>query len=150
MYHVTWCIGQLCPSQPIGLFGVCALFCCWVSLCIPLLISWYSAISSRWLGFLCPFYSFWPTHLGFLKLGSSGSATTHLPGCFCPWTFSLNIGLNMSPSDSFMSCLDSLLGYPTGGVPAVVTDCPCDVWCHGLTTCFLCVGPFFWKCSWKW
>ena len=27
---------------------------------------------------------------------------------------SLNIGLNMLPSDSFMSCLHSLLGYFTG------------------------------------
>ena len=30
--------------------------------------------------------SFWPTYLGYLKLSSSGSATTHFPGCFCPWT----------------------------------------------------------------
>ena len=36
---------------------------------------------------------------------------TNLSGCFCPWTFSLNIGLNMLPSDSFLSCLDSLPGH---------------------------------------
>ena len=47
-------------------------------------------------------YSFWPTHLGFLKLGSVGSATIHLPECFCPWTFSLNIGLNVLPLDTFI------------------------------------------------
>ena len=29
-------------------------------------------------------------------------------------SFSLNIGLNMFPFDSFMSCLHSLLGYSTG------------------------------------
>ena len=29
---------------------------------------------------------------------------------FCPWTFSLNIGLNIFPLDS---CLHSLLGYST-------------------------------------
>ena len=45
---------------------------------------------------------------------SSGSATTHFPGFFCPWTFVLNILLNMLSSDSFMSCLDYLLGYSTG------------------------------------
>ena len=28
-----------------------------------------------------------------------------LPGCFRPWTSSLNIGLDMLPSASFMSCL---------------------------------------------
>ena len=52
--------------------------------------------------------------LGFLYMSYSGSANTQLPGCFCPWTFSLNIGLNMFPLDSFMSCLRSLLGYSTG------------------------------------
>ena len=61
-----------------------------------------------------PVYSFWTTLLGFLWLGNSGSATTHLPGYFCPWKISLDIGWNMLPSDSFMSCLDSLLGYSTG------------------------------------
>ena len=54
-------------------------------------------------------YPFWPTHLGYLKLGSFGSATSRLPGCFCPWTLSLNIGFDILPSDSLMSCLDSLL-----------------------------------------
>ena len=28
-------------------------------------------------------------------------------------------------------------------------DCPCDVWCRGLTTCFQYVGPRFWKSSLK-
>ena len=51
--------------------------------------------------------------LGVLYLSSSGSANAQLPGCFHPWTFSLNIGMNMLPLDSFMSCLHSLLGYST-------------------------------------
>ena len=29
------------------------------------------------------------------------------------------------------------------GVPSFTTDCPCDVWCRGLTTCPLYVGPLF-------
>ena len=28
-------------------------------------------------------------------------------------------------------------------VSGFVTDCPCEVWCRGLTTCFLHVGPPF-------
>ena len=52
--------------------------------------------------------------LGFPKLVGSGSATTHLRECFCHWTFSLNIALNLLPSDFFVSCLDSVLGYSTG------------------------------------
>ena len=70
--------------------------------------------------FFRPFYPFWSTHLGFLRLLSSGPATTHLRGCFCTWTFSLHIGLNMLPSDSFMSCLDYLLWKSTGEFQALI------------------------------
>ena len=41
----------------------------------------------------------------FLTLGMLRSAISHLPGCFCPWTFFQNIGFSMVPSDSFMSHL---------------------------------------------
>ena len=42
------------------------------------------------------------------------------------------------------------------GVSGFATDCPCDVWCRGLTTCFLHVSPPFgdrflntsWAVSW--
>ena len=37
--------------------------------------------------------------------------------------------------------------YSTGifcrGVSGFATDCPCNVWCRGLTTCLLHVGPHF-------
>ena len=36
-----------------------------------------------------------------------------------PWTFPLNIRLNMLPLDFFMSCLDSLLEYSTGEFQAL-------------------------------
>ena len=29
------------------------------------------------------------------------------------------------------------------GVSGFATDCPCDVWCRGLTTCLLHIGPLF-------
>ena len=57
--------------------------------------------------------------LGFIYISSSGSANAQLPGCFRPWTFSLKIGLNRFPLDSFMSCLHSLLGYSTGDFQAL-------------------------------
>ena len=41
------------------------------------------------------------------------------PWMFSPWIFILNIGLNMLPSDSFMSCLDSLIRYSTGELKAL-------------------------------
>ena len=38
------------------------------------------------------------------------------------------------------------------GVSGFATDCTCDVWCRGLTTCLLHVGPpfgnRFWNTSW--
>ena len=58
-------------------------------------------------------------HLDFLYISNYGSANAQLPGCFSPWTFSLNIGLNMFPLDSFMSCLHFLLGYSTGEFQAL-------------------------------
>ena len=57
--------------------------------------------------------------LGFLYISKSGSANAQLPGCFCPGTFSLNIGLSMFHLDSFVSCLHSLLGYSTGEFQAL-------------------------------
>ena len=48
-----------------------------------------------------------------------GFVNAHLPGCFCPWTFRLNIGLHTSPSDSFVSYLNSHLGYSAGEFQAL-------------------------------
>ena len=81
--------------------------------------------------------------LGFLYKSSSGSANAQLPGCFRPWTFSLNIGLNMFPFDSFMSCLHYQLGYSTGVFQALQLVVLAAFWCRGLTTCPLYVGPLF-------
>ena len=36
------------------------------------------------------------------------------------------------------------------GVPGIAKDCPCGVWCHGLATCLLYVGPRFLKSYFKW
>ena len=112
------------PPQSIGLVFGCAPFWCWVSLCVtftsPLIGCYFIMMVTTVMyvflysyGILLPLYAFWTTILCFLKLCSLGSATTHLPGYFCPWTFSLNIGLNMLPPDSCMSCLDYLLRYST-------------------------------------
>ena len=49
-----------------------------------------------------------------LILGIWRSAISHLPGCFCPWTFFQNIGFNMVPPDPFMLHVATQLGYSTG------------------------------------
>ena len=76
-----------------------------------------------------------------LILGIWCSAIPPLPGCFCPWTFFQSIGFNMVPSDTFMAHLATQFGYFCRGVSGFATDCPCDVWCRGLPTCLLHVGP---------
>ena len=102
------------PLQSIGLVVVRALFWCWVSLCDPFTISswWFATIIGIVMAILLILiYIF---GLSVTNSGNSGSTDTHLPGCFCACTFSWNIGLNMLPSDSFMSCYNSLLGYYIG------------------------------------
>ena len=95
------------------------LFWCWVSLCAPLtvfLIEFYfiivfNTIIVTTLAFLWPIFSFWTTRLGFLWLSSFVSAEAQFLDASIP--VSMNIGLNILPSDSLMSCLHSFLGYST-------------------------------------
>ena len=49
-----------------------------------------------------------------LIIGIRCSTIPHLPGCFCPWTLFQNIGFSEVPSDSFMSHLDTQIGYSAG------------------------------------
>ena len=54
-----------------------------------------------------------------LILGIWFSTIPHLPGCFCPWTFFENIGLNTVLTDPFMSHLATQLGYSAGEFQAL-------------------------------
>ena len=45
-------------------------------------------------------------------------------GCFCHWTFFLNIGFNMLPSDSFISNLCYQLAYSIGKFRALQSIAP--------------------------
>ena len=67
------------------------------------------------------------------------------PRMLCPWTFFQNIGFNMNmvPSEPFMSPSSYSTWIFCRGVSGFATDCPCGVWCRGLTTCLLHVGPPF-------
>ena len=109
-YHMTLCIGQLHPIMVYRTVLGCVLLWYWILLVlfiIPFIAFYFIAMVASVVGILLPVHSFWITHLGFRKLGITGSATTtHLP---------LNIGLNVLLWDSFMSRFDSLLGYSLGG-----------------------------------
>ena len=74
-----------------------------------------------------------------MKLGSFGSATTHLPGCFALgpyWILDLTCYLR-TPYVTFR--FSTRIFYR--GVPGFATDCP--------LRCLPCVGPF-WRSSLKW
>ena len=89
-----------------------------------LMCSWWLRLS--W-GCLCIFYLFWPSHVGFLNLGSSGSPTIQfnscLPGCFCPLTFSFDIELTMlqlrTPRVIFFSCDQAALWMVFSVCPSI-------------------------------
>ena len=98
-----------------------------------------------------------------------------LLGCFCPWLLILNFVFSLL----FWFCNYALLWmilplnilyeywiepvfveliYATfrfytrmfyRGVPWFATDCPCGVWCRGLTTCLRYVGPTFGNLIWN-
>ena len=67
-----------------------------------------------------------------------------------PWMFlPLDILLEYWIEHVSFGLLYVMFTFPTRifyrGVPAFATDCPCGVWCCGLTTCPLYVGPLFWN-----
>ena len=99
-------------SQSIGPFFGCALFWYRVSLGAPVIsafVKFYFIMIIIMIVvtiteiFMANNY-FLNYTLGFIYLSSSGSANAQLPGWFRLWTFSLNIGMDMLPSDGFISC----------------------------------------------
>ena len=123
------------PSRSIGecaVPGLNATFCfLWFTNCV-LLFDKNLILGCLWLLVFV---------LNILILGIWCSTIPHLPGCFCPWTFFENIGFNTVWTDPFMSHLATWIFCR--GVLGFATDCPCGVWCRGLTTCLLHVGPPF-------
>ena len=92
-------------------------------------------------------YSFWTTHLGFLKLGSLGFVTTHLSRCLWPSTFSLNMELDVIFKLLFaMFRFSSRIFYR--GAPGLTTGCLGDIWCRGTISCLV-FWSFFFNILWN-
>ena len=156
MWHCT--LVSSTPPQSIGLVFGCVLFWCWVSLGTHVTIS------------LIELY--------FIMIFHHDSCDYHWDFYGHPLRFELHFRLSVTKLFWFCKCttswmfppLDILFEYwiehvtfgllcvmftfPTRifyrGVPGFATDCPCGVWCSGLTTCLLYVGPLFGKSSLKW
>ena len=85
-----------------------------------------------------------------LILGIWCSTIPHLPGCFLSldllWEYRIQHGANgplyvTSSYSTWIFCR---------GVSGFATDCPCGVWCRGLTTCLLYDGPLLSLMFLKW
>ena len=105
------------PSQSVRLFFVCVVLVLSVIMCsfylfLDRVLFHHDSCDYHWDFYGHHFHS--ELHFRLSKASSSGTANAHLPGYFRPWTLPLNIGLNMLHSDTFISCLDSLVGYSTG------------------------------------
>ena len=73
----------------------------------------------------------------------SGSAITHSRWDVSVLELHLEYWIVLGTTE--LLCVECILPdriFPTG-VPGFATDCPCGVWCRGLTTCFLYVSPPF-------
>ena len=65
------------------------------------------------------------------------------PSMFLPLDLLAEYRFNMVSSDPCMSHLAIPTWIFCREVSGFATDCPCGVWCHGLTRCLLHVGPPF-------
>ena len=113
------CIGQLHPTTVYRTGLVCALFWCCVSLCVPFTNSLIAYTAQSWwlqlLGILFPWLFIWSYIFRLSETRSCGFCKYAPPWMFLPLDILFEYWIeHVVPSDSFMSCLDSLLGYSTG------------------------------------
>ena len=114
------------------------------------LIWWYwqanSMVKIYWNGnyafrrFMLPIESFHYYHL------PDGILFHWFCKCTPPWMFlPLDIPSEYRPEHVTFGLLCVIFKFPSRifcrRVPGFATDCPCGVWCRGLTTCLLYVGP---------
>ena len=116
---VVQCWWSCTPSQSVGMFwglrGSCVVG-------MPLFVFFGLPIVSCSMTNSLILGCVWPLVFvlnNILTLSIWRSAISHLPGCFCPWTFFQNIGFNMAPSGPFMSHLTAQLGYSAGEFQAL-------------------------------
>ena len=125
-FWVSWCV----------VFANSSLLC-YVIMMVAAIIGIFMAI------LLILIYSF-----GFSVTSSSGSADTHLPNISLP-------GHSQEYCSEYVTFgllyvmfrLSSRIFYR--GLLYFATDCPCGVWCRGLNTCLLYVGPLFGNLVWN-
>ena len=129
------------PSRSIGLFLWSARFLGWMPLFVffglPIVSCSLIKSNTRML------VTFGICFNTILILSIWCSTIPHLPGCLLSldllWEYRIQHGANGPPyvTSSYSTWIFCR------GVSGFATDCPCGVWCRGLTTCLLHVGPPF-------
>ena len=71
------------------------------------------------------------------------STIPHLPGCFCPCILLSEYRIQHGTNGPLYVTSSYSTWIFCRGISGFATDCPCGVWCRGLTTCLLHVGPPF-------
>ena len=141
----TWRIALVSctPSQSEGLVLGCALFWCWVLLCVPFT---NSLIEFNFIMIVVTVNGIFVAILFILNYIFRLSV---LCKCAPPWMFpSLEIGFEYRIKLVTFGFLYFMFRFCYRifyrGVPGFATDCPCgDVWCRESTTCPLHAGPHF-------
>ena len=140
-------------SQSIGLVFGCALFWRWVSLCVPctysLIEGYFIVTIATIIGIFHVLWIYWPTHLCFVKLGRSGSATITSLAVSAPGHFLWMLDWACYTFGLLCVMFRFFTRIFYRGVPGFATDCPCSVWCCGLTTYLLYGGPLFGSLVWN-
>ena len=141
MWH--YALVSCTPSQSIGLLGG-TLFWCWVSLCV---------IFYQYL-YMVLFHHNGDYYWTFMFIMFTLDYTFRLSDTrlfwFCnyepPWVILLH-SLEYWIEYVTFRPLYVMRRFSNGilyrGVPGFATDCPCSVWCGGLTNCFQYAGAIF-------
>ena len=143
------CIGQLHPITIYRtVFWVCLVLVLRVIMCsflnfIDRVLFHHDGCDL--LVYSWPLFLFWITRSCFQKVSSSGSANVWMfPPLDIPskyWIEHVTFGL-------FYAIFRVSIMIFCRGIPGYAIDCPCGVWCRGLTTSVR--WPTFWKSSFKW
>ena len=153
-YYVTLCIGK---EHPIAVYktvflGVRALVLSvirWSCYYFLDRILFHHAFHHESCDYYCNFYGHSLLFELHLKLYVTGSAYAQIPRCFRL----LDILLEYWIEHVTLGLLYVMFTFSTTilyrGLPGFAADCPWGVWCRGLTTCLLYVGPLFGNLVWN-
>ena len=138
-YVITY-IGQLHPFTVLETdFWVCAVlvFASVCSLGDSYMMSCFFMLFRLSLGWLCPWLFTWLYLITLSEIGWFCFCYCMPPWMFLPLDFLFEYWIELDYSGLLYVRFTFSMRIFCRGVPGFATDCPCGVWCRGLTTCLL-------------